>query len=101
MWARSLSLSRRFATPARELKDRLGSHCLLPLTGFELHLSELHPKQQKQIQPQHTHEMPVARRGVQSGTSQRGIVQLSYHTDQTAEPSEDVQRMSYSQHVEE
>src|ERR1022692_2774629 len=96
MWARSLSPSRLFATPARELKDRLDSRCLLPLTGLEPH-----PKQQKQIQPQHAHKMPVARSSVQSAPSQHGVIQFSDHADQAAEPTEHVQSVSDGQHIEE
>src|SRR5580693_7323894 len=105
MWARSLHPSRLFATPARALKDRLDSRCLLPLTGFELrcselHRSELHPQQQKQIQPQHAHEMPITRSGVQRAPSQVGLIQLPDDAHQAAETAGDVQSVSYGQHVE-
>jgi hypothetical protein len=35
---------------------------------------QLHPKQQQQIQPQDAHEMPVARSGVQSATSEHRAI---------------------------
>src|SRR4029077_19395160 len=95
MWARPWRLN------ARGWLDRLDSSCLLPLTGFERRRSELHPKQQKQIQPEHTHEMPVTRRGVQRASSQRGLVQFPDYADQTAEPSKYVESMGYGQHIEE
>ena len=105
MRARSSIPSLASARPGRELKDRLGSRYLLPLTGLERRSSELgselHPKQQKQIQPQHTHEMPVTRSGVQGASSQDGLVQFRDDADETAEPPENVQGMSHGQHVEE
>src|SRR5271156_6436770 len=106
MRARSLTPLRWFATPARELKGRLDSSCLLPLTGVELRCSELqcsepHPKQQKQIQPQHAHKMPVVGSRVQSAAPQSGPVQFCDHADETTEPSKDVDSMSYGQHIEE
>src|SRR5271168_5131898 len=100
MSARSSSPSHRFATPDRELKDRLDSRCLQLLTGLELHHSELHPKQQKQIQPQRTHEMPITRSGVQSAPSQDGPMQFPDDSYQTAEPAGDVQSVCNRQHVE-
>src|SRR5260370_38043116 len=45
--------------------------------------------------------MPVTRSGVQGASSQNGLVQLSDPADQTAEPPEHVESVSYSQHVEE
>src|SRR5580693_6345802 len=95
MLARSLSRSRLFATPARELKDRLGSRCLLPLTELQLH-----PKQQKQIQPQRAHEMPVVRGGVQSTSPQHGPVNLNDHADQASEPSKHMESMRHRQYIE-
>src|ERR1700730_720483 len=62
-------------------------------------LLQLHPKQQNQIQPQDAHEMPIARSGVQSAPSQHGVVQFPNRTDQTTEPAEYMQRVSYRQHI--
>src|SRR5580698_6065859 len=45
--------------------------------------------------------MPVARRSVQSAPSQDGFIQFRNYPDQTSETTEDVQRMSYCEHVEE
>src|ERR1700722_7565373 len=101
MLAQSLSPSRSFATPARELKDQLDSLCLLPLTGFERRYSELHPKQQKQIQPQRTHEMPVKRGGVHSASFQNRMIHFANHPDQAAETAEQVHGMGHRQNIEE
>ena len=78
------------------MKDRPGSLCLLPLTGLELH-----PKQQKQIHPQRTHEMPVPRRGNQSTSSQHRPMQFPDYPDQTTKSAEHMQRMRYGKHVKE
>src|SRR4029077_2012334 len=62
---------------------------------------ELHPKQKKQVNPQDTHEMPVARSGVQSTSFEHRLVQFSDDANQATEPPEHVESVGYGQHVEE
>src|ERR1700675_3980642 len=61
---------------------------------------QLHPKQQKQLQPKQVHEMPVARRCIQRAPSQRCLAQLANHIDKPAEASEHMDCMGDSQHIE-
>src|ERR1700733_15444072 len=70
----------------------------LPPTSIGL---EFHPKQQQQIQPQCTHEMPVARSSVQSASPQVGCVQFSNHAGHTAKAAKQMHGMSNGQHIEE
>src|SRR5580700_10247951 len=73
---------------------------------FQSVRSELHPKQQKQIQPQCTHEMPIPRGRVQRAFSQDGSarkmsVQFPNHADHTAQPAEQMHGMRHGQHIKE
>src|SRR5258706_5171239 len=62
---------------------------------------ELHPKQKKQIYPEDTHEMPIARGGIQSTSSQHGLAQLHNHARQPAQAAHQMQRMGDRQDIEE
>src|ERR1700730_10547588 len=61
---------------------------------------KLHPKQQKQIQPENVHEMPVSRGRIQRAPSQDGFPELTDDIDQPAQSSQDMQRMGGSEHIE-
>src|SRR6266851_9263827 len=61
---------------------------------------QLHPKQQKQVQPKQVHEMPVARRRIQRAPSQRRLAQLAHHIDKPAEAPQHMECMSDRQHIE-
>src|SRR5882762_9816733 len=58
-------------------------------------------QQGKEIEPQHSHEMPVERRRLQRRPRQAAGCEPPLHKPQPAESAEDVQRMQHGEYVEE
>src|SRR5208282_939849 len=61
---------------------------------------KFHPKQAKQVQPKHVHEVPVARGRIQRVPSQGRLTQLANDIDQPTQAAQHVQRMGGGKHIE-
>src|SRR5579884_3614235 len=57
--------------------------------------SQLHPKQQQQVHPEHVHEVPVVRRRIQRATAQGGqrFTEPPDYQHQTTESAQNVQHV--------
>src|SRR3984885_9811364 len=64
---------------------------------------QLHPQNEQKVDPQHAHEMPVVRRGIEGAPAQRvcSAVKFQHHSSQSAEPTEYVKHMDTSENIEE
>src|SRR5437868_8421510 len=87
----------RWSTPAHglALSNRHGSWGLLS------NASQFHPKQQKQVNPENIHKVPIARGRVQGAPPQRKLVKFANHTTQPAQPAQHVQHMCSRENIEE